>query len=413
MTEIEDRLRAELPELASALIAERPLLVPENETAMPVASPQPVLPKPAGLSRRRMLVGAAALTGVAAVGIRSWETSDQLPVATSEDITFGTWSVMADAPIGARPFAVSVWTGSRALFWAGSNAERDLALSDGAFYDPSSDSWEQMESTQTGHPGLAGVYLDDQIFAVAKGSAQRIDPSDGSSVSLAPAPMNLHTMLEVDGQLWGVGPASVSPSGAVTSVARYDTGRDEWDSLTEQKTASSISEDLGSFRAIIASFGDEIFICAGSGDCLAFDTKNDPAQGAWRFIGSPTGAEVPATVAVTDAGLARLELAGKGLGAFLHVLVRDSWEQRNELLPVVGLADSTIVPAGDWLMVFSGDQPPVAVHIASGDWQIAEDWPLSGVRDLNTVWTGELLVAWGGTRINASDASGAVWTPPT
>ena len=59
------------------------------------------------------------------------------------------------------------------------------------------------------------------------------------------------------------------------------------------------------------------------------------------------------------------------------------------------------------LALDSVDNP---MDVASGEWHQFDDWPMTGVRNPSTVWTGTQLIVWGGLESEGSE--GAIWTPP-
>ncbi len=415
MTDLEDRLYLELPELADALVdggAERE----EPEQATPSAIPN--------RSRRRLLAGAAALTtiGVGAAWLNGIGSQGQTSVVTATDTgtsgssdaglsDFGSWVPIDDAPISTRPFALSAWTGSRAVFFGGSNAERNFAHTNGAFYDPATDSWETMRTPGFGHPGFSGGFLGGDLYATAKGGITRIDIESGREVPVARPPLTISEIVELDGDLWAVG--STNGFREVVSIARYRVVDELWDSPIEQKSPlEGFGEAIQNRSAVVGDLDGEIVLCSEEGNCLAFDSAVSPEDGAWRSIVRPETGDVPGISGVTAHGLVRLSLSGKdGRSAALHVFDGDSWTRRAEDVPVAGFTDTTsITAAGDWLIVLSEQSEPVVVHLPTGDWGLTP-WPLDGVRWPNVVWTGEQLVVWGGVAEQDAAAEGALWTP--
>ena len=79
------------------------------------------------------------------------------------------------------------------------------------------------------------------------------------------------------------------------------------------------------------------------------------------------------------------------------------------MIPTGDFGEVTLAAAGDWLVVLSPDQPPVVMDVASGEWHQFDDWPMTGVHNPSTVWTGTQLIVWGGQGSQAGE--GAIWTP--
>ena len=137
---------------------------------------------------------------------------------------------MAEAPIEPRPYAVAAWTGSRVVFWAGSSLSRGFAYTDGALYDPTTDSWEAMAVPGWGHPGLTSVFFDGELYALAKGGGTRFDPVAGEWRDLPPVEgMFLAAAVATDDGIWGLGPADLDPAGQPDlAIARYLADDDMW-----------------------------------------------------------------------------------------------------------------------------------------------------------------------------------------
>lgn len=415
MTTLEDRLRADLPELADALLESEPIEPgrPMELTGIPFADGRPRL-----LTRRRVLVSAAAVAaaGVAAGAGWPWRLGNGGRIEVSGSPApagFGTWTSIAPAPIEPRPYAMTAWTGTRVLFWAGSSLSRGFAYTDGAFYDPEADVWEPMAVPGWGHPGLTSAFFDGELYALAKGGGTRFDPIAGTWRDLPPVEgMYLAATVASDGGIWGLGPADLNRTGQPDlAIARYHPDEDRW-------TYGSVWEGTAERASVVASLavlestsvwtGSEIVVCDASGGCVAFD----PAGEKWREVPALSGAASPSIAVGTDLGLAMVVPAGDRRGAAVHLLTDTGWEERASGIPMAEPATATTVAAGTWLVVFGSGQPPVVVHLPTGVWHETVDGPLGGVQGPNTAWTGEQLVVWGGVPDDPSATPGAVWTPP-
>ncbi len=133
----------------------------------------PWQPPSRGIAVRVATAAVAAVALIAAIAIpafwlRGSDAVDDASEPPPPD-NFGTWAEMAQAPITSRPHAVSVWSGTEAVFWAGSNLDRDFAYTDGAAYDPPTNTWRSIPVPGWGHPGLTGVFFDGGLYALAKG----------------------------------------------------------------------------------------------------------------------------------------------------------------------------------------------------------------------------------------------------
>lgn len=446
MTALEDRLREELPLLADELTAGVEAAIDESASAI-VVSPEdepdsrteewaPLVRRPV-LGRRgdrrwpRLATAAAAAVLIvgAAVGVAIVDGDEPSEVAASgatAPANFGTWTLLPDAPIDSRSYAVKAWTGDEAVFWAGSSLSRGLAHTDGAAYDPDTDSWRTITVPGWGHPGLTSAFFDGELYALAKGGGTRFDPLAGTWADLAPVTgMFLAATVATDQGVWGLGPVSVDRVGQPDlGIARYLPETDEWDyrpvyeGTPEQAT---IVHSLSSFNSTVHWDGSEIIVWGASDGGIAFD----PATETWRTIEPPPGrttAEVTTSslAVATDEGLAVVMAGATGDGpdasepatASVAVLRPDGWREIEATIPIARRRTISIAAAGEWLVVFSADEAPAMVHLPSGAWSRREDGPLGGVEAPNTVWTGDQLVVWGGFPTDPDDRLGASWKPP-
>jgi hypothetical protein len=94
-----------------------------------------------------------------------------------------TWRVLGAAPISARKVQ-GVWTGAEMLVMAGSQGGGttvccgNFALSDGAAYDPATDTWRPQAGT-VGHPGFEPLWTGEVLLMFAKGGVVVYDPLSG------------------------------------------------------------------------------------------------------------------------------------------------------------------------------------------------------------------------------------------
>lgn len=437
MNTLEQRLRQELPQLADALVDTTPREALPDDRA-PAASPASSW-RPGRRRSSRMLVTAIAagcvlvlVGGLVAVSQFGGPDGSRLagPSRPTPD-GFGSWQPLPEAPIGPRPYAVAAWTGSEAVFWAGSSLSRGFAYTDGAAFDPATNSWRMLTVPGWGHPGLTSVYFDGDLYALAKGGGTRFDPVDGTWVDLPQVEnMYLAATVATDDAVWGLGPTSVNPTGQPDmTLARYEPETDTWDydSVFEgtDDTAEIIS-GLGRLETQVVWTGEEMLAWNGSHGGIAFN----PASGQWRTVAAPhtpSGAVSDGVLVVIDAGLALVAEIDRSAGQStwgVAVHAGDEWNWQDSRIPIAAPETLTAVAAGDWIVLFSELDNPVTIHAPSGAWKEHDDGGLGGVTAPNTAWTGEQLIIWGGvldesaqdanqdTNQDKNVASGAIWTPP-
>ena len=432
MSTIEERLRQQLPQLAEALIddsAQTGVVTTSHavESGMDLGSSNRPRRRRSGRVLAAGIAVAAVLLlvgGLAAFGRGDDRGTSDLEASSADPPTdFGEWRPIADAPIEARPYAASAWTGTEAVFWAGSSLSRDFAYADGAAFDPTTESWRALTVPGWGHPGLSSVFFDGELYALAKGGGTRFDPANGSWVDLPEVDdMYLAAAVATDDAVWGLGPTSVNPVGQPdVAIARYEPSTDSW-------LYSTVFEGTDETSAIVAGLtqletqviwtGKEIVAWNGVQGGLAFD----PTMEQWRTITPPTvasGAPTDGVLAVTDTGVALLAEVDRTNGQSqwdVALRVGEEWSWRDSRIPIQSPDTVSVVAAGDWVVIFSELDSPITVHVASGEWVTHDNGPLAGVTAPNAVWTGTQLVVWGGVvnRINSTTepSIGAIWTPP-
>jgi hypothetical protein len=111
---------------------------------------------------------------VSAAGDRQTEVAVAQP-----PVDFGSWSVIAEAPLAIRSRPVTFWTGFEAVFWSVGTPDRMSVVVDGAAYSPAADAWNDLPVPGWGHPGLAAVFDGENLYVMAKGSLVRFDPDNG------------------------------------------------------------------------------------------------------------------------------------------------------------------------------------------------------------------------------------------
>ncbi len=436
MIDLEERLRSDLGDLADALLGATgrppgPASVGDGVVEHLVLGEE----QDDGQRRPGVVVAAACLVVVALLGVVVlWRASDgRDPTGTATDATrieevaaatvpigHGEWQVIADAPVEARSFPVAGWFDGEIVLWAGSNPSRSFAHTDGAAYDPETGSWRPLEVPGWGHPGLTAAVVDGGIVALAKGSATWIDPSTGSWTEMAPIDGALLVrVVGVDGELFGLGIDERISGDADLVVARYDRELAAWErgAALPFPGATVTIDDVWDLSSPVLWTGEQIVVWGGAGA-----HGYDPVADRWSPLPAlvhPDGRIAASTAAVAAGQLTVVAEVVEPTGRVSYRTaqpVGDGWAWSRTLLPVVDLDQVSVAEAGNWLVLFEPDLPPVTLHVPSGSWEAHLDGPLGGLTGAATVWTGSELFVWGGvaspTSTVADPATGAIWTPP-
>jgi hypothetical protein len=319
---------------------------------------------------------------------------------------------------------MSAWTGNEAVFWAGSSLSRGFAYSDGAAFNPETNSWRTLTVPGWGHPGLTSVYFQGDLYALAKGGGTRFNPTDGTWVDLPQVEnMYLAATVATDDAVWGLGPTALNRSGQPDiTIARYQPETDTWEDASVFEGTDDTTEIIAGLSRLetqVVWSGEEILAWNGTQGGIAFN----PASGQWRTVAAPTarsGAVADGQLLATDSGLALVAAVDQvGSQSIWDVAVPagDQWNWRGDRIPIDAPDTVSTIAAGDWIVLFSEQQSPVTIHVPTGEWKEHVDGPLHGLTAPNTAWTGDQLVVWGGVPTAPHDGSpqstGAIWSPPT
>jgi hypothetical protein len=89
--------------------------------------------------------------------------------AQAYDPSTGTWRQLADAPIAPRAQAASVWSGDEWIVWGGRTTGTDdpTEVADGAAYDPATDSWRLMATSPLSKRRGPGVWTGTEMIVDA------------------------------------------------------------------------------------------------------------------------------------------------------------------------------------------------------------------------------------------------------
>lgn len=422
MTDLEDRLREDLPTLADALAADDDS-TPAVEAGRTALSIELADRRRTPRARPAVLITAVAAVVVVVAGLAMALGRDPGTAVTATDDarppdSFGTWDTIPDAPIPAPAYPVSAWTGTDAVFWAGSNLERNFAYSAAAAYDPAEGTWRSVDAPGWGHPGLIGAVLDGDLYATAKGSIGRFDFDTGEWVELPSIDdFWLRNIAAGDGTLWGLGAIAADPAAdPILTIAEYDPDTGAW-----RRSPATLDGPPATAAWDAVADLDQPVLWTGSTVVIWNDqhpVSYSPREQRWTelpALEAPDGTIV-ATRAVADDGLTVLADIAVGEDRTLRIATLDDtgqWRWGTEEIPGIELDAATVTATGQWIVVIPATGAPITIHTPSGVWHEHTDAPIHGLEGPGTVWTGTQLVVWGGRPDDGGDGPrGMVWSAP-
>jgi hypothetical protein len=343
-SDLEVRLRDDLPRLAAALLDDA---IESADPATPVAT-EPMRPRrsPRGRAIAVAVLAAVVVVGVALVAVR--EVQPGRHASSPFAAGLGKPVALPSPPLSSRSTPVLVWTGRSLLVWGGQrgDATAPLALQDGATLTDGR-RWEPTTQNRWGHPGGVGTWAGDRLVVLAKNGGASYDPATKTWTDLPRLPDEhggFRAVATLDGHVYGL----VTSTAGTVRIARLDDADRGW--------------SMGATTSRGATASGFSLVPDGRGLDLWADgvrrAHYDPDRDAWQDgddVTVPSGFDTPrvvgvgASVAVVDAGGAR--------GPALFDPSSGTWTDLTGGEATAG-AGSTMVSAGDRLVVWGGERNP-------------------------------------------------------
>ncbi len=299
-----------------------------------------------------------------------------------------TWSpiskILAPPLVGAR---TAVWTGQEMIVWGGGATGGPAGASitnEGGRYDPLTDTWTPTSIASAPSPRLdhVAVWAGSSMLVwggydgALLGDGARYDPESDTWTPIsavdAPAPRRKHVAVWTESVMvvWG----GAGPGTGLNTGGRYDPDTDSWSPTSFEGAPSPRAQHEAVWTgSVMVVWGGE----DNDNPSLNTGGRYDPAQDAW--LGPTSTANAPA---------ARLFHTATWTGE--HMLV---WGGTTSLQGVNLRTGAAYDPADDtWTPMSETNAPsPRALHTA--------------------VWTGNLLVVWGGFENGGTTNTGGRYDP--
>lgn len=285
--------------------------------------------------------------------------------------------------LSPRQRAAATWTGSKLFVWGGLNPQG--ALDDGALYDPKTDTWTMLPTTNSPGPRVdaVAVAMNDQVL------------------------------------VWGGGPdGTASP---LASGKLFDLATFAW------KNVKNFS--FGSRNPIAFWTGSKAVLWGGTssnGAPIGNGAVYEPIADDWKFTNASNAPSARTGVAWTWSGTALFLFGGRPMGAgvsadsFTYDPVGNTWQKLSNANAPAARYDAFAAWTGTSMLVFGGRDGPTYGDTAlynpmTGMWTSAPASPL-GKRSAptsRTGWTasvnGKIIVAGGLDETQAIKIDGRVY----
>ncbi len=148
-----------------------------------------------------------------------------------------TWRPIADSPLAGRFGHIAVWTGEEMIVWGGMDDWETVIrsgspelLTDGASYDPSTDSWSEMsESPLNPSVRQAGVWTGQELLVTDAGGGAAYDPNSDGWRRLPDSPLSPR---EGPSVVW-TGEEMIVWGGSLNDGAMYRTSSNDWQRVSD------------------------------------------------------------------------------------------------------------------------------------------------------------------------------------
>ena len=373
-----------------------------------------------------------------------WGTADR-SVGARYDPATDTWTPTstAGAPSPRRKHT-AVWTGDRMVVWGGEGS-RGRGVSSGGSYDPIADQWTETSgvaapSARYGHTavwtgglmliwGGYGQYGTSGEPGILFNTGGRYDPATDSwtpTSTLGAPPAQLGHSAVWTGSLmvvWGGRLPDRSPR-VLNTGARYDPATDSWAPTSTTNAPSARSGHTAVWT------GNQLVVWGGNADDdSTFNTggRYDPASDSWTPTSTAGAPSARSGHTAVWTGSRMVVWGGYNYPDHLDTGGRydpatDSWTPTSAANAPSGRKQHTAIWTGSRMVVWGGsnDNYPYTLDTggrydpASDSWTPTSTTAAPSASDQHTaVWTGSLMVVWGGSPNTGGryDPATDSWTP--
>jgi hypothetical protein len=355
-------------------------------------------------------------------------------VVAPVEATPGTWTIPSESPLSARQFPAVAWTGTEFIVWGG--VVGNTGLTDGALYDPATDTWRPMAEPTDVRPGAAATWTGTRLVAVSERSAAAYDPATDTWEQLPvrdpfdpTTPFTDVVWTGTDLLAISVGPTE--PGDIIENMFVWRLDGERW--VAEESNRAHVG--LPAPRYLTTT--DQIVVHSPVALPNGFAVWDDDLIG-WKFtVGRgwtplPSPTDRLGDVMISDGRLVSLDgelvvlVTGKTADSDdLRIVrpegsLREEWPVVHDRAPVGWTAMATddkivVLDASD------GSGTPLLVDPVAGTTTPMAGYPIDTVIDRSAAWSGSQLFVFGGQRSTGGgemstgstgtvSAAAALWT---
>lgn len=351
-----------------------------------------------------------------------WQYNDEIRKneGARYDPDSDTWSPVSTIDAPRTQFHGAVWTGSALIVFGNALYSSDPGV--GGIYDPLTDRWTPV-SRENAPRGGSPVWTGQEMLLWGTSSGSRYDPKTDtwSTMSSVNSPTVWERTTVWDGSrmlIWGTGTPREQDAGG-----RYDPASDSWTPI-----ASSTPVRQRTMQTAVWT-GSEMILYGGLEDLYEYERfsymgdgwRYEPATGSWRPVSTLGSPERRGRHTAVWTGREMIVWGGspyeEGIGSYYPTLdtggrydpITDTWRATSKSGAPSPRADHIAVWTGRVMIVWGGN--PRSDN--DGHWYswgnggrydpVNDTWAPtsklnapSGLSGYSAVWTGSEMVIWGG-----------------
>ncbi len=367
-------------------------------------------------SPNSMLINSANYTATLTTGIMDLAgnhiSRDYTWSFVTPDAGAGNWGPTSTSGVPTpRSGHTAVWTGTQMIVWGGNKSVYVGYLSDGARYNPATDSWSPLSTV--GAPFMTtdhvAVWTGSKMLIWSGNGGAIYDPATDSwtamSMSGAPSPRSYPTAAWTGTEMIIWGGKGVTSNQFLSDGARYNPLTDSWSPIS---TSGAPSARYG-HTAIWT--GSTMIIWGGTTNIGFTNTGGiyTPASDSWIAIPATGAPSARTSYSAVWTGSEMIIWGGRDIYAYdsgaRYSPSRNSWHPMSSSCQPMARFGHIGIWSGTEMIVWGGADNPNGPYFKEGGRYnpITDTWQATNVIGMPNprmghtgVWTGTELIVWGG-----------------